>query len=158
MKMTVPSKFATVALLLIAAVPGRAQEIVKVPQSQATSVARPDDLFNLPPGQWHFAKRLWEGSEPCTPEACEAGYTSGDLVVSAEHSGDFVRIIAGHRSCASTGFSEVEVGKKPGKPTFGRVRKQVDRVVKGVSKTCQLAVPDVPALDAAQLFPKPAGG
>ena len=157
MRKAVISKITAVAFLSIVAVPGSAQEIVKVPESQATSVARPDDLFNLPPGQWHFAKRLWEGSEPCTPEACEAGYTSGDLVVSAEHSGEFVRIIAGHRNCASTGFSEVEVGKKPGKPTFGRVRKQVERVVKGVSRTCQLPVPDVPPLDAAQLFPKPAG-
>lgn len=131
-----------------------AQEIVKVPTSEAPSVARPDDLFNLPPGQWHFARRLWEGTGSCTPDECEAGFTLGDLVVSAEHAGDFVRIIAGHRGCEATGFSEVEVGKKPGKPTFGRVRAQVVRVVKGVSKTCQLAVPAVPPLDAAQLFPK----
>ena len=141
--------------LISAAEAGRAQEIVKVPESQA-SVARPDDLFGLPPGQWHFAKRLWEGPEPCTPTECEAGFTIGDLVVSAEHSGEFVRIIAGHRGCASTGFSEVEVGKRPGKPTFSRVRKQVERVVKGVSKTCQLAAPSVPPLDAAQFFPKAA--
>lgn len=133
-----------------------AQEIVKVPASEASTVARPDDLFNLPPGQWHFARRLWDGSEPCTPTECEAGFTTGDLVVSAEHSGKFVRIIAGHRNCASTGFSEVEVGTKPGKPTFQRIRKQVERVVKGVSKTCQLSIPAVPALDAAQLFPRPA--
>lgn len=142
-------------ILLVASTPVPAQEIVKVPASEAPSVARPDDLFSLAPGQWHFGRRLWEGSEPCTPEACEAGFTIGDLVVSAEHSGGYVRIIAGHRGCASTGFSEVEVGKKPGKPTFSRVRKQVERVVKGVSKTCQLAVPAVPAIDAAQLFPKP---
>ena len=134
-----------------------AQEIVKVPSSQARTVSRPDDLFNLPPGQWHFAKALWEGSEPCTPTQCEAGFTTDGLVVSAEHAGEFVRIIAGMRGCESVGFSEVEVGKKPGKPTYGRVRKHAERVVKGLSKTCKLSAPAVPELDAARLLSQAAG-
>jgi hypothetical protein len=140
------------------AVSASAQTIVKVPQSQVRDVSRPDDLFALPPGQWHFAKALWEGSAPCTPDQCEAGFTSGPLVVSAEHTGEFVRIIAGLQGCESVAFSEVEVGKKPGKPTFGRVQKQVERVVKGLRKTCNLAVPDMPKLDAAQLFPARTAG
>jgi hypothetical protein len=139
--------------LLGAAATASGQQIVKVPQSEAKTVSRPDDLFKLPPGQWHFAKHLWEGPAPCEPAQCEAGFTSGDIVVSAEHTGEFVRIIAGFRGCESVGFSEVEVGMKPGKPTFGRVRKQVERVVKGVSKTCKLTAPTVTSLDAAQLFP-----
>jgi len=142
-------------ILVGAATSGNAQEIVKVPAKDAPSVARPDDLFKLAPGQWHFAQRLWQGSDPCTPTACEAGYTAGDLVVSVEHASEFVRIIAGYRGCDPVGYSEVEVGTKPGKPTFGRVRKQVERVVKGVSKTCKLPTPAVPSLDAAQLFPPP---
>jgi len=140
-----------------ASAPLVAQEIVKVPASQAPTVARPDDLFKLPPNQWALAKQLWAGPEPCTATACEAGYTSGDLVISVEHAGEFVRIIAGYRNCAPVGYSEVEVGTKPGKPTFGRVRKQVERVVKGISKTCNLPVPTVPSLEAAQLFPVRAG-
>jgi len=134
------------------------QTIVKVPQSEAKSVSRPDDLFNLPPGQWHFSKAHWESPAPCTPTQCEAGFTADNLVISAEHAGEYVRIIAGLRGCESVGFSEVEVGTKPGKPTFGRVRKQVERVVKGVSRTCNLAAPQVPSLDAAQLFPPKPGG
>jgi hypothetical protein len=139
-------------VLLFASGSGGAQEIVKVPQSKA-QVARPDDLFSLPPGQWQFAKHLWEGTEPCTPSQCEAGITVSDLVVSVEHSGEFVRIIAGLRGCESVGYSEVEVGTKPGKPTFGRVRKQVERVVKGTAKTCNATAPAIPSLEAAQLFP-----
>ena len=139
-------------LLLFASASGAGQEIVKVPQSKA-QVARPDDLFSLPPGQWHFAKHLWEGPEPCLPAQCEAGITVGDLVVSVEHSGEFVRIIAGLRGCESVGYSEVEVGTKPGKPTFGRVRKQVERVVKGTAKTCNSTAPAIPSLETAQLFP-----
>ena len=142
--------------LLLSSAAVAAQEIVKVPQSKA-QVARPDDLFALAPGQWHFARHLWEGTAPCTATECEAGYTIGDLVISAEHSGEFVRIIAGLRGCESVGYSEVHVGTKPGKPTFGRVSKQVDRVLKGLGKQCSMAVPVVPKLEAAQLFPK-AGG
>jgi hypothetical protein len=149
---------AGIALAALIAQPAAAQEIVKVPQGQARTVSRPDDLFNLAPGQWHFAKALWEGPGLCTPTQCEAGFTSAGLVISVEHAGEFVRIIAGLRGCESVGFSEVEVGTKPGKPTFGRVRKQVERVVKGVSKTCKLAAPEVPELDAAQLFPKQTTG
>ena len=65
-----------------------------------------------------------------------------------------VRIIAGFRGCERTAYSEVEVGSKPGKPTFGRVSKQVERVLKGLGKQCARTVPDVPKLEAAQLFPK----
>lgn len=142
--------------LVLAPAAVQAQEIVEVPASKA-NVARPDDLFNLPPGQWQLAKSLSGGSEPCVSDQCEAGLTSGDLVVSVEHAKDFVRIIAGFKGCERTAYSEVEVGSKPGKPTFGRVSKQVDRVLKGLGKQCSMSVPVVPKLEAAQLFPK-AGG
>src|SRR3982750_812546 len=146
-------KLLSIAALLSASAELAAQEVVKVPQSHSRAVSRPDDLFALSPDQWHVSKRLWEGPAPCTPEQCEAGFTSGDIVVSAERSGEFIRIIAGFRGCEAVGASEVEVGTKPGKPTFGRVREQIKRVVKGVSKTCKLATPAVPTLDVLQLFP-----
>ena len=47
-------------LLLGSSALGTAQEIVKVPAGKVPSVSRPDDLFKLAPGQWHFARRLWE--------------------------------------------------------------------------------------------------
>jgi hypothetical protein len=131
-----------------------AQEIVKVPQSHSRAVSRPDDLLTLSQGQWHMARQLWEGAAPCTPEQCEAGLNGGDFVVSIEHSGEFVRIIAGFRGCQAVGSSEVEVGKKPGKPSFGRVQDQMKRVLKGISKTCNVATPPLPPLDVAQLFPE----
>jgi hypothetical protein len=134
----------------------QAQEIVEVPASQA-NVARPDDLFNLPPGEWHMAKVLSGGSEQCVSDQCEAGFNSGDLVVSVEHAKDFVRIIAGFKGCERTAYSEVEVGSKPGKPTFGRVSKQVERVVKGLAKTCKMTAPTVPKLEVASLFGKASG-
>ncbi len=144
------------SILLLLSTAASAQEIVEVPASKA-NVARPDDLFALPPGQWHMAKSLATGSEACVSDQCEAGFTSGDLVVSVEHAKDFVRIIAGFKGCEKTAYSELEVGSKPGKPTFGRVAKQVNQVVKGVGKTCGMTVPEVPKLEVAQLFPKAAG-
>ena len=140
------------ATLMLASTGVSAQQVVQVPQSEA-QVSRPDDLFRLPAGQWHFGRQLWDQPMPCTQTSCEGGYTSGDLVVSAEHSGEYVRIMAGFRNCEAVAHSEVHVGKKPGKPSFGRVRKQVDRVVKGLAKTCKQPVPVVASLDAAPLFP-----
>jgi hypothetical protein len=144
------------AFILLVSTAAQAQEIVKVPASKS-NVARPDDLFALPPGQWVMEKTLSGAAEPCTAEQCEAGFTSGDLVVSVEHSKEFVRIIAGLRNCEGTAYSEVEVGTKPGKPTFGRVSKQIERVVKGLSKTCNATVPEVPKLNVASMFPRAAG-
>jgi hypothetical protein len=140
------------ALALLAA-PSLAQEVVKVPAKEAPTVARPDDLFALPPGQWHFAKQLWSGSEPCDDKHCEAGFTSGDLVVSVERSEKFVRLIAGFKNCEAVGFSEMEPGNKPGKHSRKKVAKQVKHVVKGVAKTCNMTAPAVADLDPALLFP-----
>ena len=142
-----------IPVLSLLAAPLQAQEIVKVDAKDVPSVARPDDLYTLPPGQWHFAKQLWSGNEPCDDKHCEAGYTSGDLVVSVERSEKNIRLIAGLRNCEAVGFSEMAPGNKLGKSESKRVAKQVKNVVKGIAKTCKAAAPDVPALDVAQLFP-----
>ncbi|HEU4957199.1 MAG TPA: hypothetical protein VFT40_06190 [Sphingomicrobium sp.] len=146
----------TLPALSLLAAPLLAQEVVKVDAKDAPTVARPDDLFALPPGQWYFAKQLWSGNEPCDDQHCEAGFTSGDLVVSVERSEKFVRLIAGFRNCEAVGFSEMEPGNKPGKYNRKKVAKQVKNVVKGVAKTCNATAPTVPDLDAALLFPKKA--
>lgn len=129
---------------------------MEIPASRA-NVARPDDLFELPPGQWHLAKSFALGREPCVPEQCEAGFTSGDLVVSVEHARSFVLVIAGVRGCERTAFAEIEVADRPGSSTFRRIAKRVRQVVKGLAETCRVSVPDVPKLEASQLFPRPAG-
>ncbi len=58
-----------------------------------------------------MAEHLWQGSEPCTEEQCEAGFTSGDLVISVEHSKGWSRVLAGFRNCAPVAFSEIETSK-----------------------------------------------
>ena len=98
--------FSQAALLSAALVsaPLLAQHIEKIDASKVPNVYRPDDLFNLSPGHWHYAKHLWQGPEPCVLDQCEAGFNSGDLVVSVEHSKGYVRVIAGFRSCAPVAF------------------------------------------------------
>jgi hypothetical protein len=142
-----------IATMLSFSSPAIAQEILEVPASKA-NVARPDDLFGLPAGQWHMARLLAQGAEPCISDQCEAGLTSGTLVVSVERSKEFVRIISGFKGCERTAYIEVEVGSKPGKPTFRRVANQLDRVIKGLGKTCNMAVPEMPKLDVASMFVK----
>ena len=129
------------------------QEIVEVPASQA-GVVLPDDLFSLPPGQWFVSRQVSQGSDPCTPEACEAGFNSGDFVVSVEHAKDYVRIIAGFRGCQGVAFQEIETGLSPGKSSRGRVSSLIKDVVKGAEKSCKAKAPSVPKLDVASLFPK----
>ena len=129
------------------------QEIVEVPASRA-GVVLPDDLFSLPPGQWFVSRQVSQGSDPCTPEACEAGFNSGDFVVSVEHAKDYVRIIAGFRGCQGVAFQEIETGLSPGKSSRGRVSALIKDVVKGAEKSCKAKAPSVPKLDVASLFPK----
>jgi len=152
MRSAIVSAIAALAL----AGPATAQEIVKVPVSKA-NVSRPDDLFNLPPGQWFVAKQLWGGGrDPCDSDACEAGFNSGDLVVSVEHAKGFVQVVAGFRNCQSVGFSEAEVGDKVDSYDRSHVRDLIKKVVKGLEKTCGTKAPSVPQLDVAAMFPKKA--
>lgn len=146
-------RYAVVLPAALIAAPVFAQQIEAIEASEAPTVYRPDDLFQLPPGQWHYAKELWQGSEPCIEEQCEAGFTSGDIVVSVEHSKGWVRVMAGFRNCAPVAFSEIETSKTPGRYLRSKVEKQVAYVVKGAAKSCKMAAPAVANLSVASMFP-----
>lgn len=146
-------RYAVVLPAALIAAPVFAQQIEAIEASEAPTVYRPDDLFQLPPGQWHYAKELWQGSEPCIEEQCEAGFTSGDIVVSVEHSKGWVRVMAGFRNCAPVAFSEIETSKTPGRYLRSKVEKQVAYVVKGAAKSCKVAAPAVANLSVASMFP-----
>ena len=142
---------ATMALL-VASSATSAQELVEVPASKA-GVVLPEDLFALPAGQWFVAKQVSQGSEPCSPEACEAGFHSGNLALSVEHAGAYVRVIAGFRGCQGVAFQEVETGLRPGSQKRREVWSLIKDVVKGAEKSCNLHAPDVPKLEISSLFP-----
>ena len=144
--------FVSLTLALMAS-PFAAQHIEEIAASKAPNVYRPDDLFQLPPGQWHYASHLWQGTEPCVLDQCEAGYTSGDLVLSVEHSKGWVRVMAGFRNCAPVAFSEIETSKSPDRYLRSHVEDQVKRVVKGAAKTCKLTPPAVANLSVSTMFP-----
>ena len=144
----------TVVTLWLASA-AQSQEIVEVPASKA-DVALPEDIFILPPGQWYVARQVSQGNEPCTPDACEAGFNSGNLVISVEHAKEFVRVIAGFRGCQAVAFNEVETGNRPGKYGRGKVSDLIKKAVKAAGKTCKVTAPSVPDLDVASLFPRQA--
>ena len=145
-----------VAALALVAAPAGAQEIVKVKASEA-NVTRPDDMFALPQGQWFVSRLISQGSEPCTAGACEAGFTSGDLVISVEHAGEWTRVIAGFRDCEAVAFQETQTGNKPGSSARGEVAKLLNKVVKAAEKSCNAKAPSVPKLDIKSLYPAKAG-
>jgi hypothetical protein len=144
-------------LAVALAVPGAAfgQRIVEVPAADV-DVVKPEDLYSLAPGRWHLARQLWRGSEPCSSTQCEAGYTAGDLVVSAERDGPNVTITAAWRGCSSTAYSQLDIGDNASKGERRKIAKQVQRVVKGLGKTCKAEMPEVAPLTGDWLFPETA--
>ena len=142
------------ATLAVAAAPAGAQRIVEVPASEV-DVARPEDLYSRAPDRWHLARELWRGDDPCTDTQCEAGYTSGDLAVSAERNGHSVTITASWRGCGSTAYSQLDIGERASKGERKKIAKQVQRVVKGLGKTCKAEMPEVAPLTGDWLFPEP---
>ena len=129
-----------------------AQRIVEIPAGDV-NVTKPEDLYSRAPDRWHLGRQLWQGDEPCTPTQCEAGYTSGNLAVSAERNGPSVTITATWRGCSATAFSELDVGDKASSGERKKIAKQVTRVVKGLGKTCKAEMPAVAPLAGDWLFP-----
>ena len=144
--------FLIAATFAAAAAPAGAQRVVEVPASEV-DVAKPEDLYSLAPGRWHLARQLWQGSDRCTATQCEAGYTAGDLVVSAERDGPSVTITAGWRGCSATAYSQLDIGNEASKGERKKIAKQVQRVVKGLGKTCKAEVPQIAPLTGDWLFP-----
>jgi len=144
------------AALSLVATPIAAQDIVKVKASEA-NVARPDDIFSLPAGQWYVARAVTQGTEPCTAEACEAGFNSGDLVISVEHANEYTRVIAGFRGCEAVAFQEAQTGIKPSSSQRGEVSHLLKKVVKAAEKSCSAKAPSVPKLDVKSLYPAKSG-
>ena len=140
------------AVVLAAPLPALAQRVVEVPASEV-DVAKPEDLYSRAPDRWHLAHRLWQGDDPCTETQCEAGYTSGNLAVSVERDGQIVTVTAALRGCSATAFSELDIGDKASKGERKKIAKQVQRVVKGLGKTCKAEMPEVAPLTGDWLFP-----
>jgi hypothetical protein len=141
------------ATLAVAAVPAAAQRIVEVPADEV-DVAKPEDLYGRAPDRWHLARELWQGDDPCTETQCEAGYTTGDLAVSAERNGPSVIVTAAWRGCSATAYSQLDIGETASKGERKKIAKQVQRVVKGLGKTCKVeTMPVVAPLTGDWLFP-----
>ena len=129
-----------------------AQEVEEV-RSNPSAPALPEDLYRLPPGNWAFARKLWEGDDLCTATECEAGYTSGDLAVSVERNKTSLRIVAGFRGCGNVAWNEYEVGKKASKYDTKTIGKRLKKTVGTSAKYCKVSAPALAELDARRLYP-----
>jgi hypothetical protein len=140
------------AAVLLMPQPSAAQLVEEV-RSNPQAPGLPEDLFRLPSGVWAFARQLWKGDEPCTADACEAGYTTGDLAVSVERHKTSLRIVAGFRGCANTAWNEYEVGKRASKSDTKTIAKRLKTTVGTSAKYCKVAAPPLAELDARRLYP-----
>jgi hypothetical protein len=148
-----------VLIMALVLLPGTAdaQRIVEV-RANEVDVAKPEDLYSRAPDRWHLARQLWQGDEPCTATQCEAGYTSGDLAVSAERDGPSITITAAWRGCSATAYSAFDIGDEASKGERKKLARQVQRVIKGLGKTCKADMPLVEPLTGDWLFPTAADG
>lgn len=129
------------------------QQVEEVRTANLDTPVLPEDLFRLPPDTWVFARQLWSGDDPCTTDECEAGYTSGDLVVSVERNKRYLRIIAGFRNCASVAWNEYEVGDKASSGDTKAISKRVKKTIKTSAHYCKVEPISVTILDANRLYP-----
>ena len=67
---------------------------VTLPAMADATPSAPDYLFQLP-------ERQWIVGGACNAERCEAGYRSGDLVLSVRREASSVLAVAGVRGCAT---------------------------------------------------------
>lgn len=141
------------AAMFLASQPGSAQRVEEVQLPGSETPGLPEDLFRLSPGTWAFARQLWSGDEPCTADECEAGYTSGDVVVSVERQKTYLRIVAGFRDCQSVAWNEYEIGKKASGSDTSTIARRIKKTVGTSAKYCKVEAPVIAALDARQLFP-----
>jgi hypothetical protein len=146
---------ALAAALLLAPIPLAAHRVEKVRAGSKDAQKLPEDLFDLPPGAWAFAEHLWQGDAPCTAQACEAGFTSGDLVVSVERAKEHVYVLAGFRGCASVAWNDYPIGGKASSGDSKAIAKRIKKAVATSAKYCKVAAPAVAALDAGRLYPEP---
>ena len=67
------------------------------------------------------------------------------------------RSTAAWRGCSSTAYSELDIGDEASKGERKKIAKQVQRVVKGLGKTCKAEMPEVAPLAGDWLYPAAAG-
>ncbi len=63
-------------------------------------------------------------------------------------------ITASLRTCSSTAYSQLDIGDNASKGERKKIARQVQRVVKGLGKTCKVEMPEVAPLTGDWLFPE----
>lgn len=98
--MTVASTTGLAALMAAA--------LLALPALAETVPSIPDYLFRAPEQQWVTGASLGQPGDACVPERCEAGYHSGDLVLSVTRSPGAIRAVAGVRGCSAVSWHLIQ--------------------------------------------------
>jgi hypothetical protein len=125
----------------------------------------PSYVASLPPNTWVFAKLLWQGREPCTPDICEAGFYSPPLRlrVRAEkdsndegHSIEIVADIEGCESIVSNLIWDQDIMSLNSKQRYEYLASRVVSAVEKIEETCKTgSVEPVPTDTLRRFFRAP---
>lgn len=96
----------------------------------------PEYLFRLPDRQWAVGSNLAGARGSCAPETCEAGYHSGDLVLSVQRGGGELVAVAGVRGCSQVAARRIAPGELNGLTPFDKYT-VISRAALGVAKSAR---------------------
>lgn len=82
--------------------------LIALPALAETVPTIPDYLFRAPEQQWVTGASLGQPGDACEPQHCEAGYRSGDLVLSVTRGPAAIRAVAGVRGCAAVSWHLIQ--------------------------------------------------
>jgi hypothetical protein len=88
--------------------------------SLADAPGAPDYLFRLPEHQWAVGSTLSGDRDSCAPEACEAGYHAGDLVLSVRRSSSELQAVAQVRGCGPVASRPIHAADLTGMSSFDK--------------------------------------
>lgn len=118
-----------------------------------TVPAVPDYLFRAPEQQWMTGASLGQPGGACVPERCEAGYHTGDLVLSVRREPGAIRAVAGVRGCAAVSWHLIQpsslVGLSPA-DQYRVIARAAQSAARLARSRCSPGVSDL--IDTGQLY------
>ena len=131
------------AALALAALPALAETVPAVP----------DYLFRAPEQQWVTGASLGDPGGACEPQHCEAGYRSGDLVLSVRREPGAIRAVAGVRGCAAVSWHLIQPSSLAGlspADQYGVIARAAQSAARLARSRCSPGVSDL--IDTGSLY------
>lgn len=127
--------------------------LAALPALSETVPAVPDYLFRAPEQQWVMGASLGQPGAACQPEQCEAGYRSGDLVLSVTRTPGVIRAVAGVRGCAAVSWHLIQPSSLAGlspADQYGVIARAAQSAARLARSRCSPGVSDL--IDTGSLY------